>query len=92
MIEIASKVFGYLWNHRALRPFLLNFLMVLAASFVLYFYVETRHDEAMAQIGIVKETQKDSREQIKDSLKEIKQSLDHMESRIDDLHDALIDR
>lgn len=92
MLEIFSHVFKYLWQHKILRPFLLNFLVVLAASFVLYFYVETRHDEAMAQIEFVKVEQKESKDQIKESLGDIKNTVDRMENRIDDLHKILIGR
>jgi hypothetical protein len=92
MIEILTHIFKYFWEHKVLRPFLLNFLVVLFASFAMYFYVETRHDEAMAQIEIVKTEQHDAKDQIKDSLSEIKRSIDHMEDRIDDLHRILSGR
>ena len=50
MLEEMFGVFFKLWKKKEWRPHLVNFALILSVAVFVFFYVNFKHDEAMAAI------------------------------------------
>lgn len=54
MWELAANIMLWAWRKKNLRGYVINFSFVLTAFFFTYFYVNFKHDEALAEIRLTK--------------------------------------
>lgn len=80
-MEWASSIFKVLWKRRDLRPHLLNAMLTVAIATVVFFYIDFRHSEAMAEIH----GQATLSDRMLDKIR-------HISERVDDIYKILADR
>ncbi len=78
MLDLVAKGFACLWMKKEWRPQLFNATLMLAISIIFFFYVNFKHDQAIA--GIHEQASATDR---------VLEKMEHISARVDDIYRIL---